>query len=109
MEETGNKGLGSSMQSDTSLHDSALKWWNGCEANTLPFNEGSLSNSLLFSSFSSNSGYSKTEPVLLPPFSSFLPARLAGLKCRQYAVHKVNASQISGLPISVGSGWWAEG
>lgn len=40
MEESGNKGLGSTMQSDTSLHDSALKWWDGCEANTLPFNEG---------------------------------------------------------------------
>lgn len=40
MEESGNKGLGSAMQSNTSLHDSALKWWDGCEANTLPFNEG---------------------------------------------------------------------
>lgn len=40
MEESGNKGLGSTMQSDTSLHDSALKWWDGCEAKTQPFNEG---------------------------------------------------------------------
>ena len=49
MEESGNKGLGSTMQSDTSLHDSALKWWDGCEANTVPFNEGlSLAPSLLF-------------------------------------------------------------
>lgn len=39
MEESGYKGLGSTMQSDTSLHDSVLKWWDGCEANTLPFNE----------------------------------------------------------------------
>lgn len=47
MEESGNKGLGSAMQSDTSLHDSALKWWDDCEANTVPFNEGlSLSLSL---------------------------------------------------------------
>lgn len=55
MEESGNKGLGSTMQSDTSLHDSALKWWDGCEANTLPFNEG-----LSLAPFSSL-------PILAPP------------------------------------------
>lgn len=48
MEGSGNKGLGNTMQSDTSRHDSTLKWWNGCEANTLPFNEGLLLTSRLF-------------------------------------------------------------
>lgn len=49
MEKTGNKGLGSTTQCHTSLHDSALKWWDGWEANRLPFNERSHSCSLLSS------------------------------------------------------------
>lgn len=70
MEESGNKGLGSTMQSDTSLHDSALKWWDGCEANTLPFNEGlSLAPfSSLPTLYSSNN-----EPLPLQAFPRFFP------------------------------------
>lgn len=72
MEESGNKGLGSTMQSDTSLHDSALKWWDGCEAETLPFNEG-----LSLAPFSSYSCLSKKEPFnllsLYFSLSLFLP------------------------------------
>lgn len=66
MEETGDKGLGSTTQCYTSLHDSALKWWDGWEANRLLFNERSHSCSLL----SSNS-----QAVVPPPifFSSFPP------------------------------------
>lgn len=65
MEESGNKGLSSTMQSDTSQHDSALKWWDGCEANTLPFNEG-----LSLSAFASL-------PALAPPRMKRFLSRLS--------------------------------
>lgn len=76
MEESGNKGLGSTMQSDTSLHDSALKWWDGCEANTLPFNEGlSLAHfSALPTLCSSNNERVPLRSSLSPLFPRFFPA-----------------------------------
>lgn len=69
MEKSGNKGLGSTMQSDTSLHDSVVKWWDGCEAKTLPFNEGL---SLVALSCHRTLFLPKKEPViLLSLFSHF--------------------------------------
>lgn len=77
MEESGNKGLGSTMQSDTSLDDSALKWWDGCEANTLPFNEGLFLapfSSLLFLLFCTT----ENKPAPLLPFLLFASSWLTG-------------------------------
>lgn len=83
MEESGNKGLGSAMQSDTSLHDSALKWWDDCEANTVPFNEGlSLSLSFSLASFSFH-----------PTFTS--PSKNRLLSCLHFPLFLVS-SQLMG-------------
>lgn len=74
MEETGNKGLGSTTQCYTSLHDSALKWWDSWEAKTLPFNERSHSCSL----FSSKS-------QAVPPSFFLISASLDGGGCSRWS------------------------
>lgn len=108
MEESGNKGLGSAMQSDTSLHDSALKWWDGCEANTLPFNEGlSLAPSRM-------SPFLPCLPLFfffLPPFPRFFLTewmKVAEVRDTHTPVcgrlSEVHAGQRSALLITVGGG-----
>lgn len=74
MEETGNKGLGSTTQCYTSLYDSALKWWDGWEANRPPFNERSHSCSFL----SCNS-------QAVPPSFFLISASLDGDDCSRWS------------------------
>lgn len=109
MEESGNKGLGSTMQSDTSLHDSALKWWDGCEANTLPFNEG-LSLAPFFFLQTLCSSNNEPLPLLLPRFySPLLPGSLmkaAALRGAQRAhMQRDWQGTVSGTCPS--AMWWA--
>jgi len=106
------------MQSDTSLHDSTLKWWDGCEANTLPFNEG-----LSLAPF-----FSLLFPLFVPPtmshFLSSLPVPLlpgsldegGGVTVHTKRPFPVTGSVLSEVPtcqrsdllITAGCGWKGE-
>lgn len=113
MEETENKGLRRTMQSDTSPHDSALKWWDGCEANTVPFNEGSLFGSLLLSFLPTPAPPRLSHFLLSLSLSpSFFPndwmkvASVHGTKrCVSCALSEVRAGQMCDPLITVRHGW----
>lgn len=83
MEETEDKGLGSTTECYTSLHDSALKWWDGWEANRLPFNERSHSCSLL----SSNS---QAVPPPHPHLFFLISASLGGGDCSRWSTQALS-------------------